>query len=367
MAQRLADAGRLWGKAVIIPSDKEEVRQEPVASSGDFLEEMDEEVGTPRDEPLAEESEVEVSCSAPIQTETPTGMSEAEDVEEPCPSREVIDQEVPGSAPETQSPGQPETTPHVGVAEESRIDSENVTPEAGVLPKTSTRSESRAEASPSTGAVPQVGPSSSSRMTALWQKCKNRPASPPTPSPEVQARISGLEDEVAALKSLLQSKDEELASRDSIISEMRSANARLSNEVAEANGRYARSIESLSSELDRADQLSTRLSAVQNECSEACKNALSAEAEKDKLKDEVERLTAERDKALKAQDHSESLLIRLRARYDADRTVDPTLVGFPEEAINEMEEFGKDFMPDVPNWGLDAPVPEEDPLDDPAS
>ena len=250
-------------------------------------------------------------------------------------------------------------------------------------------------------------------MTALWQKCENCPAPPPTPSPEVQARISGLEDEVAALKSLLQSKDEELASRDSIISEMRSANARLRNEVLEANDRYTRSVASLSSELDRADQLSIRLSAVQNECSEACKNALSAEAEKDKLKDEVERLTAERDKALKAQDHSESLLIRLRARYDADRaklkryqkqlsyapylrdqswgrgchwgfenfrtlvtnpqykfdpeTVDPMLVGFPEEAIDEMEEFGKDFMPDVPNWGLDAPVPEEDPLDDPAS
>jgi len=56
---------------------------------------------------------------------------------------------------------------------------------------------------------------------------------------------------------------------------------------------------------------------VQNECSEACKNALNAEAEKDKLKAEVERLEVERDKTVKAQDLSESLLIRLRARYDA--------------------------------------------------
>jgi uncharacterized small protein (DUF1192 family) len=251
------------------------------------------------------------------------------------------------------------------------------------------------------------------KMTALWQKYENRPAPPPTPAPVMQARISGLENEVATLKSLLQSKDEELATRNSVISEMRSANARLRKEVLEANDRYTRSVESLSSELDRADQLSTRLSAVQNECSEACKNALSAEAEKDKFKDEVKRLTAERDKALKAQDHSESLLIRLRTRYDADRvklkryqkqlsyaphlrdlswsrgchwgfenfrtlvmnpqykfdpeTVSPMLVGFPEEAIQEMEEFGKEFMPDVPNWGLDAPNPEEDPLDDPAS
>jgi chromosome segregation ATPase len=156
-------------------------------------------------------------------------------------------------------------------------------------------------------------------MTAFWQKYENRPAPPPAPAPEVQARISGLEHEVAALKSFLRSKDEELASRDSIISKMRSANVRLRNEVLEANDRYARSVASLSTELDRTDQLSLRLSAVQNECSEACKNAMNAEAEKDKLKDVVEGLEAERNKALKAQDHSESLLIRLRDRYDIDR------------------------------------------------
>jgi chromosome segregation ATPase len=137
-------------------------------------------------------------------------------------------------------------------------------------------------------------------MTALWQKYENRPAPPSAPAPEVQARILGLEHEVAALKSLLHSKDQELASRDSIISEMRSANVRLRGEVLEANDRYARFVTSLSTELDRADQLSLRLSAVQNECSEACKNAINAEAEKDKLKDVVERLEAERNKALKA-------------------------------------------------------------------
>jgi hypothetical protein len=56
---------------------------------------------------------------------------------------------------------------------------------------------------------------------------------------------------------------------------------------------------------------------MQNESSEECKNAENAEAEKEKLKAEVERLEAERDKAVKAQDRSKSLLIRLRARYDA--------------------------------------------------
>jgi hypothetical protein len=106
---------------------------------------------------------------------------------------------------------------------------------------------------------------------------------------------------VATLKALLQSRDEELASRDLIISEELSANARLKNEVFEANERYTRSVASLFAELERANQLASRLLAVQNECSEAGKNA---EAEKEKLKAEVERLEAERDKVVKAQDHS---------------------------------------------------------------
>jgi chromosome segregation ATPase len=151
-------------------------------------------------------------------------------------------------------------------------------------------------------------------MTALWQRYENCQVQPTAPTPEVQARLSSLEKEVATLEALLQSRDEELASRDLIISEERSANARLKKEVLEANEWYTRSVASLSAELDRADQLASRLSALQNECSEACKNA---EAKKEKLKTEVERLEAERDKAVKVQDRSESLLIRLRARYDA--------------------------------------------------
>jgi hypothetical protein len=195
MAQRLADAGRLWGKAVIIPSD-------PVASSGDSLEEMDEETGTPRDEPLVEESEVEstprtpsserpetppppeenretghstpqASCSAPIQAETPTGVPEAKDVEEPSTFQEAVDQEVPGSASEVQGSGQPEVTPHIEVPEEPRIDPENVIPEAGMLPETSVRAEAGpsglrsvgSEAAPSAGVDLHAGPSPSPRVS----------------------------------------------------------------------------------------------------------------------------------------------------------------------------------------------------------
>jgi hypothetical protein len=197
-----------------------------------------------------------------------------------------------------------------------------------------------------------------------------------------------------------------------IISEERSAKARLEKEVFEANEQYTHSVASLSVELDRTDQLASRLRAVQNECSEACKNVENAEVEKEKLKAEVERLEAERDKAVKAQDRSESLLIRLRARYDAGQaklkcylkqlsyvpflrdqswargfnwgfenfqtlvknpqykfnpeTVGPHLVGFSDEAVQEMDDFGKEFMPDVPSWGANTPDPREDPLEEAA-
>jgi uncharacterized small protein (DUF1192 family) len=238
-------------------------------------------------------------------------------------------------------------------------------------------------------------------MTALWQRYENRQEVPPAaPTPELQARISGIEKEVATLKAFLQSRDEELASQDLIISEERSAKACLEKEVFEANERYTRSVAGLSTELDCADQLASRLRAVQNECSEACKNAENAEAKKEKLKVEVERLEAERDKAVKAQDRSESLLIRLRARYDAGQaklkrylkqlsyvpflrdqswgrgfnwgfenfrtlvknpqykfdpeTVGLLLVGILDEAVQEMEDFGKEFISDVPSWGADT-------------
>lgn len=56
------------------------------------------------------------------------------------------------------------------------------------------------------------------------------------------------------------------------------------------NERYNHSVVGLAKEFERADQLKSQLEAIQNECSEACKNA---EAEKEKLKVEVERLEAE--------------------------------------------------------------------------
>lgn len=90
-------------------------------------------------------------------------------------------------------------------------------------------------------------------MTALWQKYENRQVQPTALAPKVQARLSNLGKEVATLKALLQSRDEELASRDLIISEERSANAHLKKEVFEANERYTRSVATFSAKLDHAD------------------------------------------------------------------------------------------------------------------
>jgi hypothetical protein len=54
-----------------------------------------------------------------------------------------------------------------------------------------------------------------------------------------------------------------------------------------------------------------------------------------------------------------------RYKFDPE-TVGPQLVGFPEEAVQEMEEFGKEFMPNVPSWGPETADPREDPLEEAA-
>jgi hypothetical protein len=73
-------------------------------------------------------------------------------------------------------------------------------------------------------------------MTAFWQNFeRHQEVQSVVLGPEVQARISGLEKEVASLKALLHVRDEELASRDLVISEKRSTVVRLKKEVWEAN------------------------------------------------------------------------------------------------------------------------------------
>jgi hypothetical protein len=120
-------------------------------------------------------------CTAPEQTEAHIGTLEVENIEEPRTSREVVVQDIPDAGLEVQGANQPDATPYLGVPEGSRVDSETTTPEADVLPESSIRSRSRVEAStsglrpdesevaPNTGAVPPVGPSSSSRISADFE------------------------------------------------------------------------------------------------------------------------------------------------------------------------------------------------------
>jgi hypothetical protein len=208
IAEKLLEAERMWGKAVIRPSDAEEVFQ--AASCGESLEEIEEEVGTPQADPLVEEFEAEgtpqtppserpdippppeedhgmgnttpqAPCSAPIPPEAHAGAPGVANVEELGPSREAVGQDMPGVGSGIQGANQPEVTPPLGVPEESQTGSESNIPEAGVLPESSTRSGSRVkaspsglrsdgvEAAPSTGAAPSVGPSSSSRVSAGFE------------------------------------------------------------------------------------------------------------------------------------------------------------------------------------------------------
>jgi hypothetical protein len=39
------------------------------------------------------------------------------------------------------------------------------------------------------------------------------------------------------------------------------------------------------------------------------------------------------------------------------KTVSNLLVGIPDEEVTKISEFGKDFMPDVPDWSGNAPNP----------
>jgi hypothetical protein len=210
IAEMISEAERMWGKAVIKPSDAEEVRQESAPSGDESLEGRDEDVGTPRDEPSIGEfadkgtprtpsserpetpplpegdcemghATPQVPCTTPKHTEDHIGTPEMENIEEPRTSREAVVQDIPDAGLEVRGANQPEATPHLGVPEGSRVDSETTTPEADVLPESSIRGGSRVEAStsglrpdeseaaPNTGAVPPVGPSSSSRISAGFE------------------------------------------------------------------------------------------------------------------------------------------------------------------------------------------------------
>jgi hypothetical protein len=193
LVEIISEAERMWGKAVIRPSDAEEVRQESAPSGGESIEERDEDVGTPRDEALVEDFVEEGTprtpsserpetpplpscdcemghetpqepCTAPDPNEAQTGTTERRNTEEPEASQRASVQDTPGIG--------------LGEPEGWRVNADATTPEVDLHPEASARDmshteastselrPSKSEAAPSAEAAPFVGPSSSSRVSA---------------------------------------------------------------------------------------------------------------------------------------------------------------------------------------------------------
>jgi hypothetical protein len=189
LVEIISEAERIWGRPVIRPSDAEEVRQESAPSSEGSVEERDEDVSTPRDKAFVEDFVEEGTprtpsserprtppppscdckmgnatpqepCTAPDQTEPQMGTPERVNTEEPGSSQQVRVQNTPGAGLEVRSVDQSEASQHLGEPEGSRFNTEASTSE--LRPNES-------EAAPTMKAIPSVGPSSSSRLSAGFE------------------------------------------------------------------------------------------------------------------------------------------------------------------------------------------------------
>jgi hypothetical protein len=217
IAEMISKAERMWGKAVIRPSDAEEVRQESAPSGGESDEERDEDVGTFRDDASVEGFEEEGTprnpsserpktppppssdCemlretpqeprTAPAPNEVQTGTTERGNTEEPVTSQREgvrdtpgVGLGVPGGSRVNAKAITPEADLHPEASARDRYHTEVINPEADLHPKASARDRSHTEAStselrpfgseaaPSAETAPSVGPSSSSRVSAGFE------------------------------------------------------------------------------------------------------------------------------------------------------------------------------------------------------
>jgi hypothetical protein len=215
LVEIISEAERMWGKAVIRPSDAEEVRQESAPSGEESVEERDEDVSTPRDEAFVEDLVEEGTprtpsserpgtppppscdcemghvtpkepCTAPDQTEPQMGTTKKVNAEEPGSSRQVGVQDTPDASFEVRNVDQSEVSQHLGEPEGRGVNTEASTLEADLHSEASDRDRSNTEAStselrpneseaapnakaaPNMEAIPSVGPSSS-RVSAGFE------------------------------------------------------------------------------------------------------------------------------------------------------------------------------------------------------
>jgi hypothetical protein len=78
----------------------------------------------------------------------------------------------------------------------------------------------------------------------------------------MQSRISELEQEVVEYKVLLQNRDDDIASKDFVISEGKSTILRLERELQATNEQCMQSVSSLSTEMNAREALEIKLQAV---------------------------------------------------------------------------------------------------------
>jgi hypothetical protein len=210
LVEIILEAELMWGKPVIRPSDADKVRQESAPSSEEYVEERDEDVSTPRDEAFVEDLVEEGTprtpsserpgtpppascdyemghatpqepCTTPDQTEPQMETTERVNTEEQGSCRQMGVQDTSSAGLEVRNVDQSEASQHLGEPEGHRVNTEASTPEADLHPEASDRDRSHTEAStselrpnefeaaPNTEAVPSVGPSSSSRVSAGFE------------------------------------------------------------------------------------------------------------------------------------------------------------------------------------------------------
>jgi dsDNA-specific endonuclease/ATPase MutS2 len=99
-------------------------------------------------------------------------------------------------------------------------------------------------------------------MTAIWLNFPRfLETNPRTATPEAQARIEDLEEEVDRLKQLLKDREEEICARDQNLAYERRLKEKFKKEAQDAEARYVQVVEHMTEDLESQDNLEEELCA----------------------------------------------------------------------------------------------------------